>query len=126
MNQIEDFNPAFDRGRFRCAVARFVRLLVRARRMQEPRFFSAADLATWQISQREPEPHVTARLLELAAGALGHLNVDFIPRCGAGGIPCLGEETPLDRLVLNVADLVSPQGGGPAHNLAPTHLGTPF
>lgn len=40
----------FDSGEFRYAVARYIRLLIRARWKCEPGFLPGADLAQWELS----------------------------------------------------------------------------
>lgn len=111
-----DFIPTFDPGEFRYAVARYVRLLIRARLTQEPRFLSPAELATWDMKASQRDLLSTSQVLELAAGALAHINTQFVPRCGSGGLQWPGDETPLGRLMLASVALVPSEGGGPDHN----------
>jgi hypothetical protein len=112
------FYPDFDLGAFRFAVARYVKLLIRARWKHQPGFLSQAELAQWHLDDIESDPLPSWRLLELAAAALGLLNSEFLPRCGSGGVRETDESTPEGRLIGDVAFLAETEGGGPFHNFA--------
>src|SRR4029077_10809654 len=82
----------------------------------EPGFLSDADLAAWGLADIGRDPWPAWKLLEQAAGALGHLNMDFLPRCGSGGVRETDESTPVGRLIYSVVGLAQTDGGGPLHN----------
>lgn len=112
----EIFYPDFDLGAFRYAVARYVKLLIRARWRCEPGFLADDDLAQWQLRDIEDDSYPAWRLLSEAAEALAKLNTEFLPRCGSGGVRITDEATAVGRLISNVAGLAETGGGGPYHN----------
>lgn len=116
MEPAEYFHPTFDAGLFRHAVARYIRLLIRARWKANPNFLSQQDLARWDLADIATDRGSAGRLLLLAAEALAYLNRDFLPRCSSGGVETADETTPLGRLIFAVSFLVNPEGGGPDHN----------
>jgi hypothetical protein len=110
------YYPDFDPGDFRWAAARYVRLLIRARWKVEPGFLPRDTLTAWGLANIESDTHSAWRLLADAAVALGHLNTQFIPRCGSGGIPITDESTPVGRLIDSIATLAEFGLGGAPHN----------
>jgi hypothetical protein len=113
------YHPDFDLGNFRHAVARYIKLLIRARWKCEPGFLSQEDLAAWQLQDIEQDSQSSCMLLDQAAQALAHLNVEFLPRCGSGGICETDDSTAVGRLIGNVAGLAwLGSEGGPWHNSA--------
>ncbi|MEQ8637414.1 hypothetical protein [Gimesia maris] len=108
--------PQFDLGEFRWTVARYIKRLIQARQKSDPHFFSQEELQRWRLGNIADASAEDWQLLQLAAQDLGQLNREFLPRCGSGGVEPVGEETPLGRLILNVAFLTSSEGGGPDHN----------
>ncbi|MFO0877907.1 MAG: hypothetical protein U0840_11185 [Gemmataceae bacterium] len=110
------FLPAFDLGEFRYAVARYLKLLIRARWRCDPGFLSQNALADWGLTDIAHDRLPASRLLYLASEALGHLNRHFLPRCDSGGVQQIDESTPVGRLIDTVAFLVHPAGGSPCHN----------
>jgi len=112
------FYPGVDPGEFRYTVAKFVKLLIRARWKADSGFLSRDDLERWGLSNIEEEPRTTAQLLGEAAEVLGDLNKNFIRRCGSGGIKESDESTPAGRLVDSVSGLVADCVSGPSHNIA--------
>lgn len=112
------FYPDFDLGAFRFAVARYVKLLIRARRKHQPGFLSRDELAQWHLADIDSDRLASWRLLEQAAATLGLLNSEFLPRCGSGGVRETDESTPEGRLIHEVVNLAETEGGGPYHNLA--------
>ncbi len=113
----DDHEPTFDPGVFRYAVARYVRLLIRARLTSQPQFLSPKALQSWELDRTHQETHSTACLLEFAADALAYLNSHFIPRCGSGGYRSPSCDTPLGRVITATVLLVRSEGGSPHHNL---------
>src|SRR4051794_27652403 len=100
MTPTEDlFRPAFDLGEFRYAVARYVKLLIRARWKADPSFLTQRDLAAWELSDVGKDRQPAWKLMGQAAQALGHLNDQFLPRCGSGGIKETDSATPVGRLI---------------------------
>src|SRR4051812_40768846 len=93
------FYPDFDLGIFRYTVARYVKLLIRSRWKCEPNFLSPDQLAAWGLDAIGKDPNPAWRLLEDAAHALAHLNAEFLPRCGSGGVQPGDECTPEGRLI---------------------------
>ncbi|MFO0881521.1 MAG: hypothetical protein U0840_29835 [Gemmataceae bacterium] len=110
------FLPTFDLGEFRYSVARYLKLLIRARWRCDPGFLSQKDLADWGLTDLPHDRLPAARLLYLASEALAHLNRHFLPRCDSGGVQQIDESTPVGRLIDAVAFLVHPAGGAPGHN----------
>ena len=117
----DDFRPEFDLGAFRYAVAKYVKLLIRARWKDNPGFLSAQALTDWGLLKINDDRILdnripTWRLMEEAAQALGVLNNEFIPRCGSGGIRIMTGDTSEIRLMNEIAFLAAWNGGGPYHN----------
>jgi hypothetical protein len=112
----KSFVPNFDLAEFRFAVARFVKLLIRSRWRCEPGFLSPADLSAWGLSDISTDRLSAAALLDQAANTLAHLNLNFLPRCGSGGVKETDTTTPEGRLIEAVVILVPSGGGGPEHN----------
>jgi hypothetical protein len=112
----EFFVPEFDLGRFRHMVARYVRLLIRARLTSEPGFLSHEDLERWDLADIDRDPLPGAQLAAQAAATLGLINTEFIPRCGSGGFPLTDQLRPEGRLICEVAMLAMFGGGSPHHN----------
>ena len=110
------FHPDFNFGDFRYAVARYVKLLIRARWKTEPGFFFRKDLMAWGMQDIERDPWPACKLIDQAAIALGLLNTHFLPRCGSGGVRETDESTPTGRLIYAIVSLVPTEGGGPSHN----------
>ena len=111
------FHPDFDLGDFRYAVARYAKLLIRARWKCEPGFLPTAQLAGWNLSDIVADAWAAWRLLDQAASALGMLNAHFLPRCGSGGVRQTDGSTPAGRLISAVVGLADVgDGGGPEHN----------
>ncbi|WP_417385646.1 hypothetical protein [Gimesia sp.] len=108
--------PQFDPGEFRGIVARYIRRLIQARQKSDPVFLSQEELQRWGLDKIADVSWKDWELLHLAARDLGQLNREFLPRCGSGGVEPVGEETPLGRLILNVAFLTPSNGGSPDHN----------
>jgi hypothetical protein len=108
--------PQFDRGMFRWTVARYIKRLIRARWKSEPDFLSDDDLQRWRLANIRDDSEESWRLLSKAAADLGMLNREFLPRCGSGGVAPVGEESPVSRLIMEVAFLAPSEGGGPDHN----------
>ncbi len=108
--------PQFDQGEFRGIVARYIKRLIQARQKSDPHFLSQEELQRWKLGNIGDVSREDWELLHLAARDLGQLNREFLPRCGSGGVEPVGEETPLERLILNVAFLASSNGGSPDHN----------
>lgn len=116
-----EFRVDFDLGAFRHAAAKYVKLLIRARWKDEPRFLSDQTLDHWNLLEIKDDRHLANRipswrLLEEAAGALGILNTEFLPRCGSGGIPVINCEKPEFRLMEEIAFLADQYGDYPHHN----------
>jgi excisionase family DNA binding protein len=118
MTNREFYYPDFDLGEFRYTVARYCKLLIRARWKCDPGFLDEADLAAWGLEDIGTDRWSACQLLDQAAAALGHLNRHFLPRCGSGGVRETDESTPEGRLIWVIAGLVPTDGGGPAHNAA--------
>ncbi len=114
----ELYYPAYDLGEFRYVVARYVKLLIRARWCCEPRFLSEADLTAWGLADIATDQSKAALLMGQAADTLGHLNYDYLPRCGSGGVKETDQSTPAGRLIWAVVDLVPTEGGDRSHNFA--------
>lgn len=114
------FHPDFDHAAFRNTVARYIKLLIRARWILDPRFISNESLKRWKLSNIDQEPKQSWQLLRQAADTLAVLNTEYIPRCGSGGIPVMedGDDQPVIRLIEKIAFFVSVDGGGPYHNQA--------
>jgi hypothetical protein len=118
------FHPEYDLGTFRYAVARYVKLLIRARWKVEPGFLSEEELRKWNLAAIQSDRYPSWHLLADAAMALAHLNTEFLPRCGSGGVRPTDSETPAGRLIFDVAILANWvstgrfRGGGPYHNSA--------
>lgn len=117
----QEFRPEFDLGAFRFAVARYVKLLIRARWKDDPGFLTDQAQKDWGLLRINDDRLLdnrmpSWRLLEEAAGALGILNTEFIPRCGSGGIMVMSGDTPEIRLMDEIAFLAAWDGGGPYHN----------
>jgi hypothetical protein len=111
------YHPDFDLGDFRFAVARYAKLLIRARWKSDPGFLSRQHLLAWGLQDIESDQWVSWKLLDQAAGALGILNMEYLPRCGSGGIRETDESTPAGRLISAVVGLAQVgDGGGPEHN----------
>lgn len=110
--------PAFDAGRFRYLVARYIKLLIRARHQAEPGYISSSELASWGLTNIDQERLSTWHLLRAAADSLAVLNTDYLPVSDSGGIEAMDESTPLTRLMVEVAFFVEQPGGGPPHNQA--------
>jgi hypothetical protein len=110
--------PAFDAGQFRYLVARYLKLLIRARYLHDPGFISRSDLAAWDLSNIGDERQPAWQLVRAAADVLGKLNADYLPVSDSGGIEPLDESTPLSRVMVEVAFFVVQFGGGPYHNQA--------
>lgn len=110
------FQPDFDLAQFRYAVARYIKLLIRARWKCEPEFLRLQDLVRWELQKLNEDAYPAWRLLRDAADALARLNTEFLSRCGSGGIPITDESTPEGRLLESVAFLAETSGGGPFHN----------
>src|SRR6478672_9064376 len=72
------YEPDFDLGDFRYAVARYVKLLIRARWKCEPGFLSDEELQTWGLGEIAEDRLAGWRLLEDAAAALARLNTEFL------------------------------------------------
>lgn len=118
-----EFRPEFDLGNFRYAVAKYVRLLIRARWRDDPGFLDEQALKDWDLlninNDHIPDNSIPPwRLLEEAAEALGILNDRFIPRCPSGGIRVMSGDTPEIRLMYAIAFLAECWGGGPYLNEA--------
>src|SRR5829696_5597613 len=116
ISNLEIYRPDFDLGAFRHAAARYVKLLIRARWKCDPGFLGQDDLAAWGLADIGRDRWPAWRLLHQAALALGHLNVEFLPRCGSGGVRETDESTPEGRLISALAGLDQADGGGPEHN----------
>lgn len=112
----EYFAPDFDLGSFRHVVARYIRLLIRARLTSEPDFLSREDLKRWDLAETDRESLSGAQLAAQAAATVGLINTEFIPRCGSGGYPLTDQLRPEGRLIGKVAMLGMFNGGGPYHN----------
>src|SRR5690348_5823804 len=107
------YYPDFDLGSFRYAVARYVKLLIRARWQCTPGFLAKADLTAWSLQDIVADHWPAWRLLDQAAAALGLLNTQFLPRCGSGGVREIDAAAPEGRLIFAVAGLAQSEGGGP-------------
>lgn len=59
-----DPHDGVDQGKYRYAVARMLRLLIRARLIQEPVFFNADDRKHWKIEKSQAEEQSLQRLLQ--------------------------------------------------------------
>lgn len=110
------YQPTFDLAAFRSVVAKYVKLLIRARWKHQSGFLSAEDLARWGLKDIANDNRTPRDLVTEAATTLAALNNQFIPRCGSGGIPCMEHDSAVERLIDAVAFLVPPDGGGPNHN----------
>jgi hypothetical protein len=108
------FYPTYDLGAFRYAVARYVKLLIRARWKSQPCFLSDHQLAKWHLEDIADDPYSETRLAAMAADALGIVNRDYMPLCGSGGIRET-DDSPVGRLIHYLFDFVRPDGGGPFH-----------
>jgi len=113
--------PEFDLGAFRFAVAKYVKLLIRARWRDDPGFLGDQALKDWGLhninDNRLLDNRIPSwRLLEEAAEALGILNTEYLPRCPSGGLMVVTKDTPEGRLVDEIAFLAVSYGGGPYHN----------
>jgi hypothetical protein len=106
----------FDLGAFRYAAARYVKLLIRARWKVEPGFLPRETLTAWGLANIESDRSSAWQLLADAAQALGHLNTQFLPRCGSGGVSSPDESTPEGRLIVGVALLADIGHRGPEQN----------
>jgi hypothetical protein len=98
----------FDWGEFRYAVARYIRLLIRARWKCAPGFLPETDLAQWQLSNIDTKnPASAAALLTEAAACLDRLSGRFLPGCSSGGVPAEwdSESTPVGRLQARIFEL---------------------
>ena len=117
MTNADVFRPTFDLGEFRFALARYAKLLIRARAKCERAFLSPESLAAWGLSGIATDPAPAWRLLSQAADALGHLNMEYLPRCGSGGVEETDESTPVGRLIQAAVGLAQMgDGGGPWHH----------
>jgi hypothetical protein len=111
------FRPDFDLTQFRHAVARYVKLLVRARWQSEPGFLSESDLQRWKLSDIAAESNPAWQLMREAALMLAELNTNYLPRCGSGGVMTTDTACAVGRLIPTIAFLVNGSlAAGPHHN----------
>lgn len=110
------YHPDFDLGEFRYTLARYVKLLVRARYRCEPGFLNSEELAAWSLEDIDSDTWSAQHLMAQAAYALADLNTTFLPRCGSGGVRSTDDTTPEGRLIHAAVCLVPGEGGGPDHN----------
>jgi hypothetical protein len=111
------FRPDFDLTQFRHAVARYVKLLVRARWQSEPGFLSDSDLQRWKLSDIAAESNPAWQLMREAALMLAELNTNYLPRCGSGGVMTTDIACAVGRLIPTIAFLVNGSlANGPHHN----------
>jgi len=114
------YYPDYDLGKFRYAVARYVKLLIRARWKYNPNFLTPKELAAWELADIDADKWTAPLLMEQAAHALGDLNWTFLPRCNSGGVLVTDHTTPAGRLIWAVVNLV-PIEGDSKHNGALLH-----
>jgi hypothetical protein len=117
----QEYRPEFDLGEFRYAVAKFVKLLIRARWRDDPGFMDDQALRDWELLAIKDDRILlnriaSWRLLNQAAHALGILNTEFLDRCPSGSVMRADDDTPEDRLMGYVAFLAGSNGGDPYHN----------
>lgn len=88
-NESNSVDPVdgFDLGDYRYAVAKYVKLLIRARATAEPDFLSHEQYQRWKLSNIAADAYSIERLLQLAAAAHDHLWRNFIGPHGSGGGP---------------------------------------
>src|SRR5262245_21159182 len=96
----------FDQGGFRLSVARFIRLLIRARWKSEPAFLPYHDLPRWGLANVEEDRASAPSLLEQAADALDELARRFPPGFSSG-VPADWDDelTPADRVQARLLQL---------------------
>jgi hypothetical protein len=117
-DELDDlFEPDFDEAKFRRAAAAYVKYLIRARWRCDPDFLTPEELQRWKLDDISQDQVTPARLLALAAKQLAHLHREYLPCCGSGGVPAT-TDTASGRLVMALAFLLEPEGGGPDHNAA--------
>lgn len=114
-NDDEWWTPDFNPEEFAREVARLCKLLIIARNRQDD-FFRPAVHGDWVIDFNDDKRFSIAGMLRSAAQLLADINTKFLLRCGTGGILPLSDDTPLHRLIGEVAFLVPPSGGDPDHN----------
>ena len=72
------FHPEFDAAAFRKAVARYIKLLIRARCRGSTAFVSEEELKRWGLKNIDQEPLQPWQLVQEAANALAKLNTEYI------------------------------------------------
>jgi hypothetical protein len=95
------------------SVARFAKLLVRARWKVDPGFLPPGDLERWGLGNIAADPCPAWRLLARAADDLVALHDEYLGRCPSGGVPIMDRDTPEGHLVANTAVLADPFNSGP-------------
>jgi hypothetical protein len=87
-----------DLGKFRYAVAGYIKCLIRARWKVDPGFLTPEDLERWGLKKIDHDPphasdlmHEAAKLMQEAANALGRLNTEVHSTGGLWRATALGQ-----------------------------------
>ena len=76
----------YDLRQYRNAVAKYLKLMIRARAKSEPNFLTPVEYSRWHLSKIAADQQTAEELLRMAKAAHDHLWRDFIGPHGSGGV----------------------------------------